>query len=119
MKPQTQKELQQRNRLGTMSRKTTGVLKQVLHIETSPLILIHRLITNTCSVRKIGMICMLHLLLLTAVSIIQTVVVTAREDVLYNYQHMLIARKGIYAVWSRPHPFACKPITCFREYGQM
>ena len=69
--------------------------------------------------RKIGMICMLHVLLLTAVSIIQIVVVTAREDVHCNYQHMLTAMKDIYAVRSRPPPFACKPITFFREYGQM
>ena len=68
--------------------------------------------------RKIGMICMLHVLLLTAVSLIQTVVVTAREDAHCNYQYTLTAMKGIYAVWSRP-PFAGKPIICFRNYGQM
>ena len=51
---------------------------------------------------------MLHVLLLTAVWIIQTVVVIAREDVHCNYQQMLTAMKGIYAVWSSPPPFACK-----------
>ena len=67
--------------------------------------------------RKLGMICMLHVLLLTselltAVSVIQIVVVTAREDVYYNNQHTLMAMKDIHAVW--PPPFACKIITCFR-----
>ena len=41
MNPQTQKELQQRNRHGMISRKTSGVLKPDLHVEILPLILIH------------------------------------------------------------------------------
>ena len=41
------------------------------------------------------MICILHVLLLTAVSIIQTVVVTAREDVRCNCQHMLTLMKDV------------------------
>ena len=48
--------------------------------------------------RKIGMICMLHVLLLTVISIIQTVVVTTREDVHCNYQQSLTAMKAIYVV---------------------
>ena len=53
MKLQTHKkiELQHRNRLGTVSKKTTGGFNQFYSRETSPLILMQLQITNICSVR--------------------------------------------------------------------